>query len=431
MPFILENILAFQEHTVCLIELALNGDESIGREAVLCFKSLSILFFSRVSQNLIDDAFINCTRILTGLSRIVIDGTSIGVCMFASELLFDILEEHRSRFPSSSQWRTIIQRACLPIVDDLWGQLHAKSDVLLSQVCKQVAMIYAKHYRPHLEPDFDPFLQHLASFLSSDSEHLGKAVINSIQILMPSCVSPRLMSLIEQASNSSLVSFSSTDPSSLKRAAHSLSLHLSLLQMLNNVLVMCDDTEFSSLVAAANEDGLKRLFACLHRSYLYAKHFNENTELRTRLWKAGFMSELKDVLLIKQETCSVLTLLSAQFRIVIGGFLSERVSFLHLALEVSEEVLNRYIEFLKDPKMHAVDLFSWSIVVQAICVDFSKLLGSEYPAFTSRLPLFCRKALAIIPTDDMSVRHAALLFVSNLTEGLFEGKKDAIVVKDT
>ncbi len=45
------------------------------------------------------------------------------------------------------------------------------------------------------------------------------------------------------------------------------------------------------------------VLGCLHRSYCFARRFNEEDELRTALYKMGFMKQLPN--LLKQETIAV------------------------------------------------------------------------------------------------------------------------------
>jgi brefeldin A-inhibited guanine nucleotide-exchange protein len=57
---------------------------------------------------------------------------------------------------------------------------------------------------------------------------------------------------------------------------------------------------------------LLRLMALLKKSYLFAKRFNENKELRMRLWREGFMKQPPN--LLKQESGSAATYVSILLR---------------------------------------------------------------------------------------------------------------------
>lgn len=57
---------------------------------------------------------------------------------------------------------------------------------------------------------------------------------------------------------------------------------------------------------------LLRLMALLKKSYLFAKKFNENKELRMRLWREGFMKQPPN--LLKQESGSAATYVSILLR---------------------------------------------------------------------------------------------------------------------
>jgi brefeldin A-inhibited guanine nucleotide-exchange protein len=57
---------------------------------------------------------------------------------------------------------------------------------------------------------------------------------------------------------------------------------------------------------------LLRLMALLKKSFLFARHFNNNKELRMRLWREGFMKQPPN--LLKQESGSAATYVAILFR---------------------------------------------------------------------------------------------------------------------
>lgn len=83
-------------------------------------------------------------------------------------------------------------------------------------------------------------------------------------------------------------------------------LHLLLIQTLNETLIPIET--YNSI----DTDNLFILTECLQKSFIFAHDFNGDIEVRTQLYRMGFMKQMPN--LLKQETTSVSTFLGVYIR---------------------------------------------------------------------------------------------------------------------
>lgn len=83
-------------------------------------------------------------------------------------------------------------------------------------------------------------------------------------------------------------------------------LHLLVIQTLHEVLIGTGNVD--KVYHALTSKRLFKLIDCLEKSYRFAFKFNGDTELRTKLFKMGFMKQMPN--LLKQETTSATNYIS-------------------------------------------------------------------------------------------------------------------------
>ncbi|KXS18026.1 hypothetical protein M427DRAFT_121684 [Gonapodya prolifera JEL478] len=107
------------------------------------------------------------------------------------------------------------------------------------------------------------------------------------------------------------------------------------------------------------------LLDCLDRSYLFARKFNNDTDLRMALYRGGFMQQLPN--LLKQETTSVTSYISALIRMYSDGS-DERRSVAHEVeqrlIPLSRDILILYNGL--DPETKKRNILAWRPVVVMI-----------------------------------------------------------------
>ena len=81
-------------------------------------------------------------------------------------------------------------------------------------------------------------------------------------------------------------------------------LHLLIIQTINEIIVSASSPEGKNTAyLSMKSNHLFMLTGCLEQSYRFAQKFNGDMDLRTSLYKKGFMKQLPN--LLKQETTSV------------------------------------------------------------------------------------------------------------------------------
>ncbi|KJA24651.1 hypothetical protein HYPSUDRAFT_65529 [Hypholoma sublateritium FD-334 SS-4] len=149
---------------------------------------------------------------------------------------------------------------------------------------------------------------------------------------------------------------------------------------------------------------LLRMMSVLDQSYQFARSFNEDKELRTGLWKVGFMKHLPN--LLKQESSSAATLVHVLLRM----YHDARPEHQAARQQIAERLVPLGVGVLRDFNKLKVDsqsknILAWNPVVAEILEgfcqfdrqDFNQYLAIIYPLATDLLsrdiPVEIRQAL--------------------------------------
>ncbi|KAG6332941.1 hypothetical protein ID866_6147 [Astraeus odoratus] len=163
-------------------------------------------------------------------------------------------------------------------------------------------------------------------------------------------------------------------------------LQLLLIEMTNDLLR--NDIVYTTIPP----DQLLRLMGVLDHSYQFARMFNDDKELRTGLWKVGFMKHLPN--LLKQESSSAATLVHVLLRM----YFDERPDHQTARPQIAERLLPLGLNVLSDyaklrTDTQAKNIVAWTPVVTEILdgfcrfdsKTFAKYLPVIYPLCTSLL----------------------------------------------
>ncbi|VEU19845.1 DEKNAAC100264 [Brettanomyces naardenensis] len=156
-------------------------------------------------------------------------------------------------------------------------------------------------------------------------------------------------------------------------------LQLHMIQTLSELFgndVFYDNTPVEQILKLAD---------LLNSSYRFARDFNEDYNLRVRLWNSGVMDKLPN--LLKQETSAVGVYISVMFRLYCDGEKASketRKEISQLLMPLSVSLLQRYVQF--DEKEQARNIQSWTpVVVETLqaCtemdeIDFKKVCPLVY-----------------------------------------------------
>lgn len=129
---------------------------------------------------------------------------------------------------------------------------------------------------------------------------------------------------------------------------------------------------------------LLRLMGVLDHSYQFARMFNEDKELRTGLWKVGFMKHLPN--LLKQESSSASTLVHILFRM----YYDTRPEHQAARPQIANQLLPLTLGVLKDFNSLRADtqgknIVAWTPVVAEILEGFSLFDGKAFSTYLSAL----------------------------------------------
>lgn len=140
---------------------------------------------------------------------------------------------------------------------------------------------------------------------------------------------------------------------------------------------------------------LLRLMGVLDHSYQFARMFNEDKELRTGLWKVGFMKHLPN--LLKQESSSAATLV----HILLRMYYDPRPEHQTARPQVAERLLPLGLGVLQDytklkADTQAKNIAAWTPVVAEILHGFCKF---DDKAFARYLPAIYPLATELLARD--------------------------------
>ncbi|KAG0709598.1 hypothetical protein DFH29DRAFT_884876 [Suillus ampliporus] len=140
---------------------------------------------------------------------------------------------------------------------------------------------------------------------------------------------------------------------------------------------------------------LLRLMGVLDHSYQFARMFNDDKELRTGLWKVGFMKHLPN--LLKQESSSAATLVHVLLRMYFDErpeHQDARPQIAERLLPLGSNVLQDYIKLRADTQ--AKNITAWTPVVAEILDGFCRF---DNKAFVRYLPAIYPLATGLLARD--------------------------------
>ncbi|KAF8265707.1 hypothetical protein EI94DRAFT_1734979 [Lactarius quietus] len=145
---------------------------------------------------------------------------------------------------------------------------------------------------------------------------------------------------------------------------------------------------------------LLRLMGVLDHSYQFARMFNEDKELRTGLWKVGFMKHLPN--LLKQESSSAATLVHILLRMYYDPRAEHQTARPQVAerlLPLGLGVLQDYIKLKADTQ--AKNIAAWTPVVAEIIHGFCKFDDKAFTRYLSAIYPLATELLARDSSQDI------------------------------
>eukprot|EP01135_Chromosphaera_perkinsii_P000995 Nk52_evm9s156 gene=Nk52_evmTU9s156 len=292
--------------------------------------------------------------ILFGLSRII-SRCKLDVRTRALTMMFEILKSYGGTY--KNQWWRDLFRVVFRILDDLkFPEQQSEKTEWMNTTCNHaifaIVDLFTQYFDVLSPILLNDVLDRLHWCVQQDNEQLARSGTQCLQILVLSnghvfdgatwdaiCVSikrlfdstvPYELMAFEQGSGRG--ESSSSRPSSRKVSQDNVKFHsiiikcvvqLELIQAIQNIVLHSSDADgLDATNGSPNEEGMYQYMSSQHilllldslkLSHEFAKNFNANHELRTSLWRAGFMKQLPN--LLKQETSSVGCMLKILFRL--------------------------------------------------------------------------------------------------------------------
>lgn len=152
---------------------------------------------------------------------------------------------------------------------------------------------------------------------------------------------------------------------------------------------------------------LLRLMALLKRSFQFARRFNDDKELRMKLWREGFMKQPPN--LLKQESGSAATYVSILFRMFADNAperLESRPDIESALVPLCKDIINGYSALVEESQQR--NIAAWRPVVVDVLEGFSTF---PEDAFRGHIPEFYPLAVELLHKDLTPDLRNALLTV--------------------
>ncbi|KAI1800775.1 Sec7-domain-containing protein [Daldinia bambusicola] len=184
-----------------------------------------------------------------------------------------------------------------------------------------------------------------------------------------------------------------------------------------------------SVYAQIPSTELLRLMALLKKSFLFARRFNEDKDLRMRLWREGFMKQPPN--LLKQESGSAATYIQILFRMFADTSPSRaesRPEVEKALVPLCKDVIRGYLALEEESQQR--NIVAWRPVVVDVLEGFSTWPEKE---FSKHTPSFYPLAIELLGKELSSDLRVALLAVLRKVgevglgiEGMSGGRRESV-----
>ncbi|KAH9970807.1 hypothetical protein BJV74DRAFT_866467 [Russula compacta] len=406
-------------------------------------------------QNIgIDDPMIKYWfPVLFGFYDIIMNGEDLEVRRLALDSLFNTLKKHGSSFPVEF-WDTVCQELLFPIFavlkssQDL-SRFSTQEDMsvwlstTMIQALRDLIDLYT-FYFDILERFLDGLLDLLCVCICQENDTLARIGTSCLQQLLENNIKKLSVARWERVATTFVKLFRTTTPHQLfdeslrveidsgtpepqetndsdgqaiipaplsptqndsQRSSPKTTLN-DRRRVFKQIIVKCvlqllliettnDLLRNDEVYHTIPPEHLLRLMGVLDHSYQFARMFNEDKELRTGLWKVGFMKHLPN--LLKQESSSAATLVHVLLRMYYDPRSEHQAARPQVAerlLPLGLGVLQDYTKLKADTQ--AKNIAAWTPVVAEILHGFCKF---DDKAFARYLPAIYPLATELLARD--------------------------------
>ncbi|KAF5364253.1 hypothetical protein D9756_000655 [Leucocoprinus leucothites] len=396
--------------------------------------------------------------VLFGFYDIIMNGEDLEVRRVALDSLFSTLKTHGRDFPVEF-WETVCQELLFPIFAVLkssqdMSRFNTQEDMsvwlqtTMIQALRDLIDLYTYHF-DILERSLDGLLdllftidrkRHFGSIGAARWERVTTSFVKLFRTTTPHQLFDESLRVeIDSSSEPSESSFESNGmtilPAPLSPSNESIKtetqnplatrrrifrqiivkcvLQLLLIEMMNELLRSND------VYNTIPPDQLLLLMRELDHSYQFARAFNDDKELRTGLWKVGFMKHLPN--LLKQESSSAATLV----HILLRMYYDPRPDHLAARPQIADRLLPLGLGVLQDYNKLKADtqsknIAAWTPVVAEILDGLSRL---DDKAFTRYMPAIYPLAIELLVREiapDVRIALRSFLVRVGIKQGIID-----------
>lgn len=347
--------------------------------------------------------------VLNSFYHVVMECPDLEVRTAALAKLFDILLEYGDNFDADF-WEIVCNDLLFPIfsvlhdadgTDDLW-----LSTTLIQALRNMVGLL--THYYDSLSPKLGKYLELMENCICLENDTIArmgrsclftvivengtkfgddqwKLIVQVFQNLFKNTEAKELFEL-DPENNQQPETVSGMSPS--RSIVIKCVLQLLLIESLSELF---DNDLFYESVPY---NFLHELSMLLHDSFQFSKKFNDNYDLRLRLWNAGVIERMPN--LLKQESSSLAVFINIMFRMYCDDDKTsseQKQEIIKMIMPLCKDIIHRFSMF--DETNQQRNISTWKPVIIEIYQGIHELEDDDFKAnvkvlYTSTLDLFAR-----------------------------------------
>lgn len=386
--------------------------------------------------------------VLEGFHAIIITGEELEVRSRALTTFFDVLLKYGDHFEKDF-WKVVYQKLLSPIFavlaspwelkydDDSVGIAGGESDKLsfwisttFIQALNSMVSLFSDYFEA-LTPMLDEFLGLLINCICQENDIIARtgkscfqdfAVLNALKFDADNWTSltKTFQSLFDQTTARELfeldplrgVVASPVEESVNKHGTDKSSIVVKCVLQLLMIEAVLEITNKSNFYDSIPQLELVKIADLLLTSYKFAKTFNDDYDLRVRLWNAGVIERLPN--LLKQESMSSAVYLNIMFRLYCDDHKIKdkeiKLAIIEQAVPLCETIVERFSKL--DDSNQQKSISTWKTVVVEIYQGYVELDDEDFDRFA---PAMYRLSVRLLNRNmSAELRQGMLMFFTRV-----------------
>lgn len=387
--------------------------------------------------------------VLEGFHAIIITGEELEVRSRALTTFFDVLLKYGDHFEKDF-WKVVYQKLLSPIFavlaspwelkydDESVGISGGESDKLsfwisttFIQALNSMVSLFSSYFEA-LTPMLDDFFGLLINCICQENDIIARtgkscfqdfAVLNALKFDAENwnSLTRTFQSLFDQTTARELfeldplkgpVSSPTEDSGAGKLGTDKSSIVVKCVLQLLMIEAVLEITNKSTFYDAIPQLELVKIAELLLTSYKFAKTFNDDYDLRVRLWNAGVIERLPN--LLKQESMSSAVYLNIMFRLYCDDHKIKdketKLAIIKQAVPLCETIVERFSNL--DDSNQQKSISTWKTVVVEIYQGYVELDDEDFDHFA---PAMYRLSVRLLNRNmSAELRQGMLMFFTRV-----------------